>query len=230
MRTIQILLAAATAALTLSPAASTLAQTPGGADYQNIDPQALQDRIAQFATMSPQQQQEALQQFQNSSPQQQMAVIQQFRNLSPQQQQAAMEQLQKIDPELITNLVQRRIENSLREQLGVTNDDEWTVIEQKIAAVLKARTALMAYGGGAMGGSDGNRGFPGASGHRSPEAQELKRAVDSDAAAEQIRSGLDKYRTGRKEKQAALVKAQDELRALLSFRQEAIAVARNLLD
>jgi len=41
---------------------------------------------------------------------------------------------------------------------------------------------------------------------------------------------LATFRAARKEKQAALSTAQDELRAVLTLRQEAIATLINLLD
>jgi hypothetical protein len=232
MKFLPILLAAATAVFTLSTAANVLAQTPGGANIQGTDSQELQDRLAEFQKMNPQQQQAALQEFMNASPQQQQAVVQQFRSLSPDQQQAAMQQFQKVDPDLITNLVQQRINHSLRDQMGVADDDEWSVIEAKIAAVTKARAALMAYGGGMMGlaGGGGRPGFPGMSRQRAPEAEALQQALKSDASAAQVQSCCDAYRTARQEKKAALVKAQTDLRAVLGLRQEALAVMANLLE
>src|SRR5258708_5064515 len=84
--------------------------------------------------MDPQQMQTMLQQFQN--------MLQSFQNMDPQQMQNAMRQ---------------RVTNSLREQMGVTNDADWSVIEEKINAVTKARAAVMADGGG-MPGLGGLRG------------------------------------------------------------------------
>ena len=232
MKILPILLAAATAVFTLSTAANVFAQTPGGADFQGADSQELQNRLAEFMKMNPQQQQAALQEFMNANPQQQQAVIQQFRSLSLELQQAAMQQFQKIDPDLIGNLVQQRINHSLRDQMGVTNDDEWSVIEAKIAAVTKARAALMAYGGGMMGqtGGGGRPGLPGMSRQRAPEAEALQQALKSDAPTAQVQSCCDAYRAARQEKKAALVKAQADLRAVLGLRQEAIAVMANLLE
>ena len=57
----------------------------------------------------------------------------------------------------VINGIQQRAKDSLREQMGVTNDVDWSLIEEKIAAVKKARTALMSYGGGMMGGFGGGR-------------------------------------------------------------------------
>ena len=118
--------------------------------------------------------------------------------------------------------------------MAVTNDDEWALIEQKITTVMTARTALMADGGGMTGpgGMDrgGNRGVQGRFRARSLEVQALQQALDSDAPATQVGSLLDAYRVAHKERQATLVKAQDDLRALLSIRQEAIALVWNLLD
>ncbi len=224
MKIIRTLLAAAAASLTLLPAEAAPAQTPEGMDFQNMDPQVLRYGLEHFQELNPQAQQAALGLFRSSSPQQQAAVIRQFLTLNPQQQQVDMEQFQRIDPELVTNLVQRHVDAPLREQMAVTDDDEWALIESRVAAVMKARTALVADNGG------GNRGFQDRLRARGPEAQALQKALDADAPAPQVRSLLATYRAAHQEKQAVLVRAQDDLRAVLSIRQEAVALVWNLLD
>ena len=122
--------------------------------------------------------------------------------------------------------------------MGVTNDVDWSLIVVKIAAVKKARTILMSYGGGMMGmvgmlgGFGGGRdgGLQAMSGRTSPEAQALQQATDSDAPTAQTRNLLAQFRAARKEKQAALTKAQAELQSVLTMRQEAIATLGGLLD
>ena len=58
---------------------------------------------------------------------------------------------------------------------------------------------------------------------------ELQKALDDKASAEDVKAKLAKLRETRKTKEAALEKAQDELRKALSPRQEAGAVLAGLL-
>jgi hypothetical protein len=152
---------------------------------------------------------------------------------------------QNMDPQQMMSLIQQRINDSFREQMGVTNDSDWSLIEEKIAAVTKARMTIMADGGGLMGmggmrggggfgggrgGGAGGGGFLAMFGQPSPEAQALQQAVDSDAPAAEIHALLAKFQAVRKEKQAALANAQDDLRSVLTTRQEGIAILGGLLD
>ncbi|MDB6067370.1 MAG: hypothetical protein JWR26_3578, partial [Pedosphaera sp.] len=81
-------------------------------------------------------------------------------------------------------------------------------------------------GGNGQGG--GRRGgmFGGAS---NPEADELQKAIDSKATTAELKAAVAKFVEARKQKQAALEKAQADLRKLLSVRQEAIAFSSGLL-
>jgi len=144
-----------------------------------------------------------------------------------------------MDPQQMMNMIQQRINDSFREQMGVTNDADWSLIEEKISAVTKARLATVAdammgmggmRGGGGFGGGGGGGGLQNLFGQPSPEAQALQQAVESDAPGTQIHALLVKFQTVRKEKQAALAKAQDDLRSVLTTRQEGIAVLGGLLD
>jgi hypothetical protein len=132
-----------------------------------------------------------------------------------------------------------------KEQLAVTNDDEWKVMEPRIQKVMDARREVGMGGagralsgrGGAGGGSADNAAGGGAQagGRRggtrqlSPAAQELQQAIDAKASPEEIKSKLAKYREDRKQKQAALEKAQEDLKKILNSRQEAVAVLMGLL-
>ena len=80
-------------------------------------------------------------------------------------------------------------------------------------------------GGGDQGSSTNRNRFGG----QSPETEALQKAMDDKATAEELKSKLAKFREARKEKEAALSKAQDELRKALSSRQEAGAVLAGLL-
>ncbi len=100
--------------------------------------------------------------------------------------------------------------------------------------------ATMADGGGMMGmggmrGGPGGPGGPGGGfqnlfGQPSPESTALQRAVDSNAPMAQIKDLMTKFQAVRQAKQAALAKTQDDLRSVLTVRQEAIATLGGLLD
>jgi hypothetical protein len=83
-------------------------------------------------------------------------------------------------------------------------------------------------GGGGTTNNDQARRNP-FGGEPSPEAEGLQKAIDSKASADEIKSKLAKFRDARKSKEAALEKAQDDFRKVLSVRQEAIAVSMGLL-
>ena len=78
-------------------------------------------------------------------------------------------------------------------------------------------------GGGGRGGGGGERGNPG------PEAEALQKAIEAKAPADELKSKLAKLREARKVKEANLEKAQEDLRKVLSVRQEAAAVLAGLL-
>ena len=63
-----------------------------------------------------------------------------------------------------------------------------------------------------------------------PDAEALQKAIEAKASNEEIKGKLAKYREGQKTKQAALTAAQDELRKVLSVRQEASGVMLGLLQ
>jgi hypothetical protein len=147
------------------------------------------------------------------------------------------------DPEQM----RQRMMERYREQLEVKGDAEWKIVEERIGKVSEARreagTGMM--GGRGMFGGPGGRGGGGgneqADAQRQnrrnpfastplPEAEELQKAIDGKASADELKTRLAKLREARKAKQANLVKAQDELRAILSVRQEAVAVMMGLLD
>jgi hypothetical protein len=142
---------------------------------------------------------------------------------------------------------QRQMER-YREQLEVKNDDEWKIVSARIDKVFEARREV-GFGGGFGRGGGGRRGEGnggGATGggdqggdrerrsrfggEPSPEAEALQKAIDSKASADEIKAKLAKYRESRKAKEAKLTAAQDELRKVLSVRQEAAAVMGGLLQ
>ena len=85
-------------------------------------------------------------------------------------------------------------------------------------------------GAGGFGNSPGGPGGPGGFGREAnPELEALRKALESKASAAEIKAKLADLRAARKKKEAELEKAQDELRDILSARQEAMAVTLGLL-
>lgn len=131
-----------------------------------------------------------------------------------------------------------RMMQNIREQLEVTDDSEWGALEPLVQKVMDARAATMSgmrgmFGrrrGGNNGGGDQPAARRGPFGQTpSAEAEALQRAIDAKAPKAELKAALDKYVAYRKAKQAELEKAQNDLRAVLTSRQEAIATMDGLL-
>ena len=130
---------------------------------------------------------------------------------------------------------QQRMMDNVRDRLAFTNDTDWAAVQPLVQKVLDARRdvgfpgmGMMRRGGG--GGGDnaqgGRRGFfaPG------PEAEALQKAIDDNAPAAQVKALLEKYRAARKDKEAKLAQTQEDLRKVLTSRQEAQAALLGLLN
>jgi hypothetical protein len=92
------------------------------------------------------------------------------------------------------------------------------------------------FGGRNRGGNNGQpadqqgqQGRGGFGGTPNPAADALQKAIDSKASKAELKAALDKYLASRKASQAALQQAQDDLRKVLTSRQEAIATLNGLL-
>jgi hypothetical protein len=205
-------------------AGTVSAQPPAGGGaggFPNVDPQQMQNFVQQFRNMDPAQLQEMMQQFQNMDPQQMRGAAQQLLTMDPQQIQKTMEERQNA---------------SLREEMGVTNDGDWTRIQERIKAVTKAQAAVSVDATSALLAGGMVRGLGGRANALqglvtlSPEAQSLQAAIDAKKSNGEIKNLLSRLREAREARRADLVRAQDELRALLTPRQEVAAVLRGLLD
>jgi hypothetical protein len=128
-----------------------------------------------------------------------------------------------------------------KETLEVKDDAEWSAMKPLVMKVMEARMATFGgFGmgmrrprGGDNGGDQGARGGGGGGGmfggQPNPEREALQKAIDAKASKAEIKAALAKYSESRKAKQADLEKAQDDLRKVLSSRQEAIAVLNGWL-
>lgn len=135
--------------------------------------------------------------------------------------------------------MQERMMSMYRERLEITNDDEWKAIQPMVQKITEARRDVgSGFGRGMMrppggqggpggGGNGGRRGF---GGEPSAEETALEKAIESKAPAAELKSAIAKFRESKKAKEAKLAAAQDELRKVLTVRQEAQAVLAGLLN
>ena len=158
------------------------------------------------------------------------------------------------DPAQMQQMMQQMVQqmsDQQRERLEVKDDGEWKVIQAAIQKVTDARAqansgaiggAFGMMGGGRRGGPGGPGGFGGPGGpaggfqipgmptiQPDPAAEALQKDIDANASNDQLKAAIAKLLDSRKAKQAALEKAESDLRQLLSVRQEAIAYTMGLL-
>jgi hypothetical protein len=147
--------------------------------------------------------------------------------------------------------MRQRFLDNFKGDLEITDDAEWTAIEPKVGKVLDARrdadsTRMRGFMGGGRGqrrnggGSGGGNGDDTNGGQRrnrgggffgepSAAVTALQKAIDDKAPVAEIKAKLKIVQDEAKDKQAKLVAAQEDLRAVLTPRQEAIATLRGLL-
>ena len=130
--------------------------------------------------------------------------------------------------------MQQQMLDRLREQFAITDDAEWKLISDKISAVNELRRSAAPGGGFGRGGPGGpggqggqTRGTRGGGGN--PESDALRQAITDNLPEAEIKSRLARLRESRKANEEKLTKAQDDLRALLSVKQEAVAVMFGIL-
>jgi hypothetical protein len=136
---------------------------------------------------------------------------------------------------------QERMLERYKELLEFTNDEEWNAVKPLVQKVMQAR--MEAFGGMGRGmfrpprragegpgQGDQDRPRPPRFGPSSPAAEALEEALESKASADVIKAKLAALREEHKQRQAALTKAQEELRKVLNTRREALAVLNGLLD
>jgi hypothetical protein len=139
--------------------------------------------------------------------------------------------------------MQQRMMERYKDALEVNNDDEWNAMQPLIQKVMEARRETFAGGmrgfGGRRGGQQGGGGDQGGGGANvmrrgpggepSPEAEALRKAIDAKASTGEIKAAMARYVESRKTKLEQLKTAQENLRKVLTARQEAIATLDGLL-
>ena len=152
-------------------------------------------------------------------------------NANPPNDQAGRGRGMRMDPERMLNMIKERI--------GAT-DEEWTAMKPQIEAINKVRTKTMMGMMGAMrGGRRGGQGGPGGQGGQfatrmaeiNPEAAALSTAVESETTPKaELQAKLKAYRDAAKKDAEALKTARENLRKLVTVRQEAMLVVAGILD
>lgn len=131
---------------------------------------------------------------------------------------------------------QQRIMDNIRDELGFTNDTDWNAVQPLIQKVMDTRREIGSGMGMRMmfrrpGDNNQDRSRRGGFfGQPSPEAEALQQAIDNHAPDAQIQQALAKYRASVKQKEAQLAQAQENLRKVLTIRQEAQATLMGLLQ
>jgi len=135
---------------------------------------------------------------------------------------------------------QQRMMDNIKERLAFTNETEWAAVQPLVQKVMDARRAASVgmSGFGRRGGNGGDN--AGRSSDQSarrtalvppnPEAEALQKAIDSDVPTEQIKAALEKHRAAHKDKEAKLAEAQENLRKVLTVKQEAQAALLGLVN
>jgi len=112
------------------------------------------------------------------------------------------------------------------------NDEEWSIIQPLLEKVqTKQRESLTGRFGAFMGRRGGNGGGDRPDRPASPETDALKAALESDGTAPaDIKAKLEAVRAARKKAVAELDQAREDLRKVLTQRQEASLVMLGILE
>ncbi|MBN2455181.1 MAG: hypothetical protein JXB29_01380 [Sedimentisphaerales bacterium] len=141
---------------------------------------------------------------------------------------------------------QQRMVEMVKSELGAT-DKEWTVIEPRLTKVMTLSRDVSQRGMGMMrrgrrGDDTGGRGGRGRQGQPTQESQseqsEVQKATNSlqevldksDASPDEVKAKLLALRNAKEKTKQELAKAQQDLKQILSIRQEAKLVLLGLLD
>ena len=143
----------------------------------------------------------------------------------------------------------QRMMDNLKDQLGAS-DDEFAAMQPKIEKVFQLQRETQGQGmralfggrggGGGRGGRGGNNGGggngggPGGDQPATPMAAAtaaLKDTLDNkDSKPDDIKAKLDAYRAAKAQAKDEMTKAQEDLKGVLTQRQEAVMVELGLLD
>jgi len=158
----------------------------------------------------------------------------------------------QFDPARMAEMQQRMMER-WKEQLGA-DDEAWKVIQPRLTKVMElnrqqgmgGRGGMFGPGGmrgrgsdqgpGGRGGQQGDRPrFPGMENRQPTEVEKAAEALNTtlenqSASADEIKQRLTALRAAREKAKSELAKAQQDLKQILTLRQEAILVGNGTLD
>ena len=130
-----------------------------------------------------------------------------------------------------------RIMQGIRDRLDVKDDTEWKALEPLVQKVSDLRREQMmsgmraAFGGRNRGGNNGgDQGGPPRMGPE-PSAEEtaLSDAIKNDASKDELKAKMAAYRKVKAAKEEELKTAQDNLKKVLTTKQEAAALEMGLV-
>jgi Spy/CpxP family protein refolding chaperone len=140
----------------------------------------------------------------------------------------------------------RQMMNDRMKELMGANDEEWKALQPRIEKIQQLSRDASNFGGmgllmdfGQGGGGGRGRGFGGPGGpggDRQPSAAQQKNTElvevvkNKTSSPEQLKEKLAAAKAARAQAKAELAKAQEELRELLTVRQEAVLTAIGTLD
>jgi len=133
--------------------------------------------------------------------------------------------------------MQQRMMERFKTQLSAT-DDEWKVIEPKLSKVMTlsrniGASRMMGFGGRNRGSDGGRRGQDSEEQPSAVQAAatDLQQTLEKpDVATGDIKAKLSTYRAAREKAKQELLQSQEELRSVLTLRQEAQLVIMGVLD
>ena len=131
----------------------------------------------------------------------------------------------------------QRMADRMKTALKV-NDEEWSVLQPLIEKVFNKQREAFAGGRGGFGRRGGDQGGTATQGAKSPqdrgstpEADALKTALDSESTpANDIKAKMEALRAARKKATTELETAREDLRKVLTQRQEATLLLMGLLQ
>lgn len=127
--------------------------------------------------------------------------------------------------------MQQRMLEGVRDRLEVKDDTEWKAIEPLVQKVMDLRREQMGAGmRGAFGGRGGGPGGGRWGGEPAAEETALRTAIESNASNNELKAKMDAYRKARAAKEAELKAAQDNLKKVLTTKQEAVALQMGLVN
>lgn len=144
------------------------------------------------------------------------------------------------DPaEFRAQMEQRMLENT-RERLEITDETEWKAIEPLVKKINELRAQQLGGnvrgmmggrgGQGGQGGQGGRGGRGGFGAEPSAEQTALDSAIESNASKDDLKAKMTAYRKARDQQAASLKTAQDNLKKVLTTKQEAVALQMGLVN